>query len=119
MNTNNYGKLGRGRRLKLKRRITGLIIAALIICVAAFIIGKLTENSAEYQLRASLVEENRVLREQVTDLQAQIDGLKNELSEKNAYIESIPTAAPEDETATEEPSPTPQAGGTPRSNARQ
>ena len=97
MNIQNYSRAKTGRHKKLSRRITGIIIAALIILIGAFTIGKLTENSAEYQLRASLVEENRVLREENAALKEQITDLQNQVNKKDAYIDSLPTAAPSEE----------------------
>ncbi|MCH5213377.1 MAG: hypothetical protein J1G06_10220 [Oscillospiraceae bacterium] len=118
MNIQNYSKANSSRHRKLKRRIIGLAAAAVIILAGAFAIGKLTENSAEYQLRASLVEENRVLREENDMLKEQITDLQNQIIEKDEYIGSIPTAAPTAEPLEEEteiPSEPPvQTGTTPR-----
>ena len=105
MNIQNYSKAKTSRHRKLQRKITGIIIAALIILIGAFVIGKLTENSAEYQLRASLVEENRVLREENEQLKEQVSDLQNQVSERDEYIDSIPTAEP-----SEEPSAGPSEG---------
>lgn len=107
MDIQNYGKANSSRNKKTKRRITGIIIAAVIILAGAFTIGKLTENSAEYQLRASLVEENRVLREENEMLKNQIGDLENQITEKNEYIDSIPTAAPTEEPSEEDEPETP------------
>ena len=117
MNIQNYGKANNSRHKKLRRKIIGLITAAVIILAGAFAIGELTENSAEYQLRASLVEENRVLREENNMLKEQIAQLQDQITEKDEYIESIPTSAPTDEPSEEEETPSElpvQAGTTPR-----
>ena len=117
MNIQNYGKAAGSRNKKLRRRLFGLAAAAVIILAGAFVIGKLTEDSAEYQLRASLVEENRILREQNSELREQIDQLQKTISQKDAYIDSMPSAAPAAEEATEEVTEVPTetaAGTTPR-----
>ena len=119
MDIQNYSRANSSRSKKTRRRITGIIIAAVIILAGAFAIGKLTENSAEYQLRASLVEENRVLREENEMLKEQIADLENQITEKDEYIGSIPTAAPTVEPIEEDETETPalppvDAGITPR-----
>lgn len=105
MDTHRYISYQRGSRKKLKRRITAAVIAVLVILAAAFLIGKLTENSPEYQLKVSLVEENRVLREEVDELTARIAELENTVSAQEQYISELPTEAPaeadENETAAE------------------
>lgn len=94
MSIHNFGKIEGGRLRKLKKRITGLIIAFIIIIAAAAAIGILTSNGEEYQQRATLLEENHSLREQIQDLQAQVTDLQGQLDEKDSYIASIPTEAP-------------------------
>ena len=109
MNTQEYIGFNGGRRRRLKRRIIGIIITILIILAAAFVIGKLTEDSAEYQLRASLIEENRVLREQVAELTSRIDELEGTVSRQEEYIASIPTKAPEETEMPEEQTSAPES----------
>lgn len=101
MDIQGYGKIQNGRRRKLKRRITGIIIAAVIVIIAVWIIGVLAQNSAEYQQRVSILEENHSLneeaaelRQQVEDLQTYVETLQGQVSERDAYIASIPTDAP-------------------------
>jgi cell division protein FtsB len=97
-----YGRIKEGRYRKLKKRITGLIIIAVIIIVAFGIIGVLAGNSAEYQERVSILQENHQLREENEELKAQIEALQGQVDEKDAYIASIPEPEPEQEQETEE-----------------
>ena len=95
MDNHRYVSFHRGNRQKLKRRIIAGVIALLVILAAAFVIGKLTENSAEYRQKVSLVEENRNLREQIGALNARILELENTVANQAQYISTVPTAAPE------------------------
>lgn len=112
MDNHRYVSFHRGSRQKLKRRIIAGVIALLVILAAAFVIGKLTENSDEYRQKVSLVEENRNLREQITTLNARILELENTVANQAQAISSAPTAAPE-EAATAAP---PFSAETPRDN---
>lgn len=113
-----YGKVQSGRYNKIKRRITGAVIIVILIAAAAWAIGILAGNSAEYQERSSilranheLLEENEALKQQVAELQAQADALQGQVSERDAYIAALPTdepaaeetLLPEDETAQDMP----------------
>ena len=115
MDTHRYVSFRRGSRKKLKRQIIAGVIALLIILAAAFVIGKLTENSAEYRQKVSLVEENRNLREQITTLNARILELENTVANQARQISAAAAAA-----ATELPAATaaasPFSAGTPRDN---
>ena len=116
MDNHRYVSFHRGSRQKLKRRIIAGAAALLVILAAAFVIGKLTENSAEYRQKVTLVEENRNLREQITTLNARILELENTVANQAQYISTVPTAAPE-ETATEAPAAdSPFTAETPRDN---
>lgn len=112
MDNHRYVSFHRGSRQKLKRRIIAGVIALLVILAAAFVIGKLTENSDEYRQKVSLVEENRNLREQITALNARILELENTVANQAQAISLAPTAAPA-ETATAAP---PFSAETPRDN---
>ena len=114
MDNHRYVSFHRGSRQKLKRRIIAGVIALLVILAAAFVIGKLTENSAEYRQKVTLVEENRNLREQITTLNARILELENTVANQAQYISTVPTAAPE-EAATAAPA-SPFTAETPRDN---
>ncbi len=104
MKIKTYSGLRITDRRRVRRKITGAAIVVFIILAAVFVIGKLTENSAEYQLRASLVEENRALREQVAELSERISELEGTISEQEAYIASMPETQTEtEETYTEQP----------------
>ena|GEM_PF-6983076 len=114
MDNHRYVSFRRGSRQKLKRRIIAGAAVLLVILAAAFVIGKLTENSPEYRQKVTLVEENRNLREQITALNARILELENTVANQAQYISTVPTAAPE-ETATEAPA-SPFTAETPRDN---
>ena len=114
MDNHRYVSFHRGSRQKLKRRIIAGAAALLVILAAAFVIGKLTENSPEYRQKVSLVEENRNLREQITTLNARILELENTVANQAQYISTVPTAAPE-EAATAAPA-SPFTAETPRDN---
>ncbi|MGN0183153.1 MAG: hypothetical protein ACI4DP_12230 [Candidatus Ornithomonoglobus sp.] len=99
--TGNYGKIQSGRYNKIKRRIIGAVIIIILIIAAAWAIGILAGNSAEYQERSSilqanhqLLEENAALKQQIEELQAQANALQGQVSERDAYIASLPTEAP-------------------------
>ncbi|MDD6762567.1 MAG: hypothetical protein PUD92_02850 [Clostridiales bacterium] len=127
--TENYGRIQGGRYSKIKTRITGAVIIVILIIAAAWAIGILAGNSAEYQERSSilrenhqLLEENAALKQQIEELQAQTSSLQGQVSERDAYIASLPTEAPVPE-GTEMPTEgavqTPSAGGnavSPRGN---
>ena len=114
MDNHRYVSFRRGSRQKLKRRIIAGAAVLLVILAAAFVIGKLTENSPEYRQRVTLVEENRNLREQITALNARILELENTVANQAQYISTVPTAAPE-EAATAAPA-SPFTAETPRDN---
>ncbi|MGN1116166.1 MAG: hypothetical protein ACI4TH_06345 [Candidatus Ornithomonoglobus sp.] len=99
--TENYGKIQSGRYDKIRKRITGAVIIVILIIAAAWAIGILAGNSAEYQERSSilqsnhqLLEENIALKQQTAELQAQINALQGQVSERDAYIAALPTEAP-------------------------
>lgn len=94
-----YGKIQDGRRRKQRRRITGIVIIAVIFFAAMWIIGALAGNSAEFQERSAILRENHALKEENAALQAQIAELQGQVAEKDKYIASIPAEEP----TTEEP----------------
>ena len=120
MDTQRYVTFRRGGRKKLRRRMIAAGAALFVILAGAFIIGKLTEDSPEYRLKVSLVEENRILHEQVDELTAYVNELQRTVSNQEQYIATLPTEPPAD-TAEDAATETPSSGtgftsGTPRTN---
>ncbi len=79
MNISNYNGTQNGRSRLKKRRITGLFIIAGIVLLGAYIIGILTSDEPQYRMRATVIEENHVLKEQIAELESEIEDLKAEL----------------------------------------
>lgn len=77
MNTQKYVSFKRGSHKRLKRRITAVVVAAIVALAALFVIGKLTANSEQYREKVTLIEENRALREQVAELSARVAELES------------------------------------------
>lgn len=91
-----------GERLRARRRrITGIVIILVILFTGLFITGVLTSDGPEYQMRASAIEENHILKEQIAELEAEVKKLKKELNEKEDYISTLPSPEPESETESE------------------
>lgn len=108
----NYGGIQSGRRSRLKRRITGAIIIAVILAAALWAVGMLASDSAEYQKRSSilrdnqnLLEENAALKLQNEELSARIAALEGQVSERDAYIAALPTEEPLPEQTSEPAEP--------------
>lgn len=104
MAAQNYGTVQSGRYRKLKKRIIGIIIIAVIVIIAVGLIGVLAGNSAEYQKRVSILEENHRLKEENAQLQQQIadyeiyvNTLQGQVSERDAFIAALPTEVPAEE----------------------
>lgn len=94
MGIQNYGKVEKGRHKKLKRRIIGLLIIAVLVVVGAGVIGVLVSNGDGYQEYVSILSENHELKAQVAELEDRITELEGTVAEKDEYIASIPTATP-------------------------
>lgn len=83
MNIQSYGNTQSKKRRKAKRYITGICIILFIIFASLFIIGIFTSDSAEYKMRVTAIEENHILREEISELNDEIERLKGELKAKN------------------------------------
>lgn len=94
MGIQNYGKIEQGRHKKLKRRIIGIIIAVIAVCVIAGIIGVLAGDNEGYQNSTQMLKENRELKERVAELEQEVGDLQSQLADRDSYIASIPTVAP-------------------------
>lgn len=94
MGIQNYGKIEQGRHKKLKRRIIGIIIAVIAVCVIAGIIGVLAGDNEGYQNSTQMLKENRELKERVAELEQEVGDLQSQLADRDNYIASIPTVAP-------------------------
>ena len=68
MNIQIYKKANTGKRKKLKKQITGLIIIGIVFISALWIIGIFAGDSDEYNERVSILEENHILRQKLTIL---------------------------------------------------
>ncbi len=90
----NYGRINEGRRKKLKKRIAGIVIIAIIVIAALFTIGILAGNTPEYKNRVSILEQNHALVEENEQLRAQLAAVQQQLDESSAYIASLPTETP-------------------------
>lgn len=78
---------------KKHRRIVGGVIIALIILVCIYVVGILTSEGAEYQMRATAIEENHILKEQVAELEERVAELEAELEK----AQSVPSETPASE----------------------
>lgn len=87
MNISDFGNTQSGKSRLKKRRITGLIVIAVIILLGAYLIGILTTDRPEYQMRATAIEENHILKERIAELEAENEELKEQLN-------AIPTPEP-------------------------
>lgn len=101
MNINDYGTINGEKRRARRRKITGIVIILIILLAGTYVLGILTSDGPEYQMRASTIEENHVLKEQVEELKEEVEQLKKELEEKDSIISTMP------EPDIEDPGPTP------------
>lgn len=101
MNINDYGTINGEKRRERRRKITGIFIILVILLAGIYILGILTSDGPEYQMRASTIEENHILKEQVAELTEEVEQLKKELAEKDSIISTMP------EPDSEAPQPTP------------
>lgn len=106
MNISNFNNTQNGKARLRRHRFTGLVIIALIILAAAYIIGILTTDQPEYRMRATAIEENHILKERIAELEAENADLK-------AQLEAAPTPAPSGEPETPRSSEDPKASATP------
>ena len=86
MNIQIYKKANTGKRKKLKKQITGLIIIGIVLISALWIIGIFAGDSDEYNERVSILEENHMLRQKLTELETENAGLKTRIAELEAYV---------------------------------
>lgn len=117
MNKNGYGTVNGEKRRNKRRKITAIIVILVILLAGLYVLGLFTSDSPEYQMRQSAIEENHILKEQVSELEDEVKRLKKELEEKTDYIDTLPTpdTADEDETvATPTASVEPTSPSTPR-----
>lgn len=102
MSIQNYGKVEKGRYKKLKKRITALITAAIILIIGISIVGVLAGDSEDYMYRSEILRENHELKEKVRQLEEKVSELEGTVSEKDSYIASLPTEAPTEEAPADE-----------------
>lgn len=107
MNINGYGTMHSEKSRTRRRRVTGIVIIVAILLIGTGIIGVLTSDGPEYQMRATAIEENHILKEQVAELTKKVEKLEKELEEKEDYISALPTNTPE-------PTATPAGPASPR-----
>lgn len=106
MDISNYGT-SYGKKSRVKRhRITGIIVIFLILFIGISVVGILTSDGPEYKMRASTIEENHILKEQIAELTEENERLKSELQQKEDYITTLPTQEPtqDDADVTDAPS---------------
>lgn len=94
MNIQSYGNTQSRKRRKIKRYVTGICIILFIVFAALFIIGIFTSDTAEYEMRVTAIEENHILKEQISGLEEEIERLKSELEEKNSVDKTEATVSP-------------------------
>ena len=90
MNIQFYKKTDVGKRKKIKKRVSGLIIIGIVIIVALWIIGIFASNSEEYKERVSILEENHMLKQKTAELETRTATLEARIAELEAYISGIP-----------------------------
>lgn len=79
------------RNRRKRRRITGVVVIAVILVTGLAVLGILTSDGPEYQMRLSTIEENHALKEKVAELEDEVADLKKELKK----AQSVPTETPE------------------------
>ena len=94
MGLENYGKIEKGRHKKIRRRITGGIIAAVLLIICVGIIGLLAGNNEGYRRSVSSIEENHELKARIAELEEQVGELQAQIAERDELIAAIPTPAP-------------------------
>jgi hypothetical protein len=93
MNIQFYNKTDIGKRKKLKKQISGIIIIGIVFIAALWIIGIFAGNSEEYRSRVSILEENHMLKQRVTELETSNAGLEARLAELEAYVSGLPQSS--------------------------
>ena len=88
MNMQNYGSMQGKKTRRTGRKIVGGIIILVILLAGLYILGVLTSNGPEYQIRTSMLEENHMLKEQVAELEEQIEDLEKEIESLKAYSDT-------------------------------
>ncbi|MDD6563889.1 MAG: hypothetical protein PUF08_02285 [Clostridiales bacterium] len=88
MNMQNYGSMQGKKTRRTRRKIVGGIIILVILLAGLYILGVLTSNGPEYQMRTSMLEENHTLKEQVAELEEKIEGLEKEIESLKAYSDT-------------------------------
>lgn len=88
MNMQNYGSMQGKKTRRTGRKIVGGIIILVILLAGLYILGVLTSNGPEYQMRTSMLEENHTLKEQVAELEEKIEGLEKEIESLKAYSDT-------------------------------
>ena len=96
MGIESFGNYRAEKQRRAKRKITGIIIAALIILAGAYVIGILTSDGENYKLREDVIAQNHELKQQIEELTEEVAELKSEL----AIAESAtPTPDPDERTS--------------------
>ena len=93
MNIQIYKKTDIGKRKKLKKQISGIIIIGIVFITALWIIGVFASNSEEYRTRVSILEENHMLKQKVAELETSNAGLEARLAELETYISGLPQSS--------------------------
>ena len=78
MNMQNYGSMQGEKMRRTRRKIVGATIILVILLAGIYILGILTSDGPQYQMRTSMLEENHMLKEQVAELEEQIKDLEKE-----------------------------------------
>lgn len=107
-----YKSISNERKRKKPNKIVGIIIILIILLTGTAVVGILTSTGPQYQMRQTAIEENHILREEIADLKAEIEQLKEDIAEKDEYIKTLPVPeTTEDEIVS---TPAPSQATTPR-----
>ena len=89
MNIQGYKKIDNGKRKKLKKKITAIVLIGIIVIVALSLIGILAGDSQGYIERVSILEENHMLNQKVAELETKSATLEARVRELEEYISMI------------------------------
>ncbi len=91
----NYGNFNFNRKRKGKKIITAVVCIIVLLLAVVFYIGITAgSDSEEMQRVSSAVAENTQLKQQISELNNQIEKMQKEIDDLNAQLALRPTIAP-------------------------